>query len=446
MVNPRARARGFFFAGYAIAMGTPLPRGREVAFRALALLGAVAFALLAAEVAVRTFPRLLPGWYRAGFPVGGLEFFYPGVLARTPIDSVPLPYRPDRDRETVGKVPRDLEWMGLVAPGENPDHELYSGIRFRMDRNGFPNPSEMTRADLLLVGDSFAVAAGVLSPEGLQAGLARRLGLAVFNLGIPGIGPAREERLLMDVGLALEPRGVAWLFFGGNDVSDAAALAALKKKGVATYADLFPEHPRPASFLWDLAKRSLAGTERAKTRRPLPPFVFETADGRRWPLWFNPSNLRMLATDLESLRANAGWRTVREVFPRVAAELAERDVRLLVVYVPTKAQVYLPYVAEDAELAHAVASFGKRKPAAEPPAVLWRRVMENRDNVERLLDELCRAEGIRFLSLTPVLRELAQNGELGFLSADTHWNERGQRAAVEPLASWWTESTETAEE
>ena len=378
---------------------------------------------------------MLPGWYRAGFPAGGLELFYPGLLARTPIDAVPLPFRPDRVSELAGRVPRDLEWKGIVDPADNPDPAFYSGIRFRLDRHGFTNADEMARADLLLVGDSFAGAAGVLTPAGLQVGLQKRLGRSVFNLGIPSIGPAQEEWLLTQVGLPLEPQGVFWLFFGGNDLADTESLEALKKKGVDSYDELFAEFTWPRSFLFDLAKKSLIRPPAAKEKAHLPGFVFRTHEGKTWPLWFHPSYLRGLTRDPASVRESPGWTATRRIFMRVSRKLTKRRIRLLVVYVPSKAQVYLPYVAKDAELAFELANRGRR--VQGPPEAFWQRAMSNKDNLEELLGRFCRRRGLEFLSLTPVLRELAQNGQLGYLSADTHWNEHGQRAAIEPLASWW---------
>lgn len=418
-----------------------LTRRVEIAFRAIAVSGALTVGFVLAEILVRLFPVVLPDWYRAEFPVGGIELFHRGVLSRTPIEGVPLPYRLGRGSEMVGEVPRDLEWKGLVSPADNPDRDVYSDsdIRFRMDRNGFPNATEMTRADLLLVGDSFALAGGVLSPEGLQVGLARSLDLAVFNLGIPAVGPIREEWLLAEIGLSLEPRGVVWLFFGGNDISDTAALLARQDRGIRTYEDLFGEFSPPSSFLLDLGRKSLARQEtKAEPKSPLPGFSFETDEGERWPLWFHPAYLRALARDRKSWEASAGWRATAEVLSRVESELRRRDIRLLIVYVPSKAQVYLPFVEKNPGLAWETASFGNPGAMGGTPTDFWQRAMANREGPELLLSEFCDRKGIQFMSLTPILEELAKDGKLVFLSADTHWNEHGQRALIDPLVAWWT--------
>ena len=47
--------------------------------------------------------------------------------------------------------------------------------------------------------------------------------------------------------------------------------------------------------------------------------------------------------------------------------------------------------------------------------------------------DFCAAEGIRFVSATPALTELARGGEIGYLVTDTHWQAVGQSALVEPI-------------
>ena len=62
--------------------------------------------------------------------------------------------------------------------------------------------------------------------------------------------------------------------------------------------------------------------------------------------------------------------------------------------------------------------------------------LENRNNLEELLSTFCKAKGIEFISLKPQLEQLASQGKLGYLSADTHWNELGQATAIEPIKNW----------
>ena len=250
---------------------------------------------VAVELILRTFPQHLPFWYRSSFPLSGIELFHPGILERTPISGVPLPYDMSGRAVFTGPAPQDLQALGLVSSEANPDREKYPEVLFRKDENGLPNPTERSQADVLLVGDSFVLAAGVLFPPGFQAKVQDRTKLSVHNLGIPGIGPQREEFMLNTLGLQLRPRAVIWFFFGGNDIDEASRLEETQKKGVHNYAQLFPGFVYPKSYLVDLIKAIALKSSRAqfakKKMNALPPFLFNTTTQAK-PIWFSPLYLR----------------------------------------------------------------------------------------------------------------------------------------------------------
>ncbi len=404
-------------------------------FRLLAALLTSAACLLILEIFARSFPDTLPGWYRSTLPLAGIELFHRGVLAETPIEGVPLPYRFSRRDEFRGGPPHDLQDIGLLAAGDNPDLERYPTIHFRFDRWGLANREDLETADVVLVGDSFVRAMGALTPPGLQRRLQERTGFTVFNLGIPAIGPGRAAWLLEELGLARRPRAVIWFFFGGNDLADAAAVERHRAAGTRTHADLFDWPGLPRSLLLDLAVKAASRPEAPRApAEPLPGFVFATED-REQPVWFHPEYLRQLARGRERLEVDPGWAVTTRVLARAAADLEQRSIRLLVVYVPSKPEVYLPFVRPDPDLAFRVASIGAAAPASSA-GDFWRLAAKNRGTLESLLEDFCAARGVNFLSLTEPLSDLARGGRLGYLAADTHWNEIGQGAAVEPLAAW----------
>lgn len=413
-------------------------RGRGIGKTTVVAALSIIASLISVEIVLRGFPTLLPPWYRASFPAGGIEFFQPGILARTPIEGVPLPYRFGPPGEVIGPAPRDLETRGLVSPEENLDSRRYPRIRYRIDSKGFPNPAEMHRADVVLVGDSFTVATGLLEPPGLQTRLAETTGLEVFNLAVPSIGPQREAWLLETIGLGLEPRAVVWMFFGGNDLEEAERLDLQLEKGIKTYADLFPDFRWPRSFLIDFLTK-LSAQEPSSHDATLPGFVFAGEER----LWLSPNYLQALARNRAELASHRGWGATKKVLRRVARRSQSLEIRLLVVYVPTKEQVYLPHLAPDSELTARLLRFGGRQPPPDPPDVFWKNALAHRGVLERLLEEFCAARRIDFLSLTPELETLAAAGKLGYFAADSHWNEIGQATAVAPLAGWLAGETES---
>jgi hypothetical protein len=382
----------------------------------------------ALELAFHLWPGLLPRSYRERFPMHGVELFHPGILERTPIEGLPLPIVVG---EYSGPPPADLKAMGIAPPQEDADERAWPRVSIPVDSLGFPNPHDVERADVVLVGDSFAVAAGAVHPRGLQADLERVTGLTVFNLGVSAIGPVQEEWLLDEVGFAKEPRAVVWLLYAGNDVSGVLAPNAFKKQGKTTWAEAYADRRVPRFLTLDLVRTLL--TRKAAPREPLDGFRLRRADGTEQLLWFEPGELLQLSWTREAWEKGLAWRTTRDILERVRARCAERGARFLLVYLPTKAEVYLPYVEKDSALALETASSILTEPLAHDVKSFLAAALAHRGDLERVVEAWCAGAGVPFLSGTLFLEGLAQRGELGYLVTDTHWQARGQDALLAPL-------------
>jgi len=405
--------------------------------RLLTKLGLALLAALAAlELALHLVPALLPASYLARFPGNGTEFFHPDVFARTPVEGVLLPHRAGAFR---GPPPADLIELGLAPRSADADARAFPAVELPADALGFPNPRELARAELVLVGDSFGVAAGVRRPEGLQAALERRTGQSVFNLSLAGLGPVQERWLLETVGLARQPRAVVWLWFAGNDLTASYEPFLARRAGHATWAEAWPELRKPALVLPDLWLR-LRGGVGAPLREPLPPFRFARPDGGEQELWFHPDQLAQLGTSLAEWRAHPAWAPVQAELRAARDACAAHGAKLLLVYLPSASEVLLPLVARDAELAARTCAFLQPPHESAPePAALLERLLANRHAQAELLRDFCGAESIPFLSAVTALEAEAQRGEVGYLTTDTHWQSVGQAALLEPLLAFLRE-------
>lgn len=399
--------------------------------RLLAKLGlALLAALGATELALHLAPALLPNAYLARFPGNGTEFFQPDVFARTPVEGVLLPHRAGAYR---GPPPADLIELGIAPRTADADARAFPAVELPADALGFPNARALERVELVLVGDSFGVAAGVRQPEGLQAALERVTGQSVFNLSLAGLGPAQERWLLETVGLAKQPRAVLWFFFSGNDLTASYEPFLARRAGHATWAEAWPELRKPALLLPDLLRHIRSGAS-APRREPLPPFRFARPDGSVQELWFLPDQLAQLGTSLAEWRAHPAWAPVQGELRAAREACAAHGAKLLLVYLPSAPEVLLPLVERDAELAARTCAFLQplSTPASEP-GELFLRQLANRHAQEELLRDFCSVEGIPFLSAVPALEAQARRGELGYLTTDTHWQSVGQAALLEPL-------------
>ena len=392
------------------------------------LIVSVLAALVLTESTLHFAPALLPRSYLATFPANGCEFFHPKILAETPVEGVLLPHLAAAHD---GPPPADLVELG-IAPPVGDDAHRFPRVELPADALGFPNTSEREHVDLVLVGDSFGVAAGVRHPEGLQGALERASGLMVHNLSLAGLGPVQERWLVETRALALHPRAVLWLYFSGNDLTASYEPLLARRDGHTTWAEAWPERRKPLFVLPDLLWKALRSPA-VDPRPPLPGFLLSRADGSSSPLWFHPDYLRQLGWSRAEWEAHPVW-------PPVQAELrAARDaclaqgVRFLLVYLPSKPEVYLPFVERDPALARRTIEFlGNPAPELEPGA-LCDTLLAHRRAQEELVRDFCAREAIPFLSALPALEALAARGELGYLAADTHWNSLGQAALLEPL-------------
>ena len=414
----------------------PLSRARLACFWSLLLVIMVLATGLVSEFTLRIKPHLLPTWYLNGLPYQGKDLLHPGILQHIPVWGVPKPHFPATPQTTSGPVPADLQHMGLVNPGENPDPATYPAIVFEYDELGFPNHSAAKSADILLVGDSFTFAMGAKSPSGLQYHLGQATGKSIYNLGLPGLGPHQAAYLLETFGLPLEPDIVLWFFYGGNDTYDARQVIDLLDQGYRFHSDRSAEYP--FSLAQDFLEKYLK-PRRSSSASPgtaLPGFNLKKGNEIH-ELWFNPRQVRHSIRSARQWKDDTGLIASQAVIQDVAETLEERTTRFLLVYIPSKVEAYLPFVEKNPELLHAVGSFTQNKPMNMDPDTLWMSSQANLHSLEQVMEGFAMRKGIPFLSLTPYFHADARAPTPpGFLSADTHWNEHGQYLALEPLTRW----------
>ena len=413
-------------------MSGPRPRRRPPLRLRLLLLGfAFLLAIGGVEVGLRLAPRLLPAWYRERFPPHGIEFFHPGLLDRTPLQALPLPYGVE---PYDGPAPHDLIDLGF-APLTAASGDGTTTPRFMLpaDAEGLPNATPVPEADIALVGDSFTLFAAQQQPAGLQMALERDLQARIVNVGVSGIGPDQELWLLQNRALPCRPRLVLWLFFGGNDLIDAFWLQFHLAQGMRTFGDLMANKRVPTlrvpSLLWQLCTND---KERPKDG-PFPGFV--VANNPQQRLWFFPDSLRVMTLAPHELTANPGWLGATTAMRAARAATEAAGARFLLVYLPSKDHIYLPRVQPDPEQLQRTVAASNLQAIAVPAdgESLRAALLQNRLALEDAVMAFAAAEGMAAWSARPTLEAAADRGEITFYAADTHWNTTGQLAVAAAL-------------
>ena len=299
----------------------------------------------------------------------------------------------------------------LAAVAGRDDWREPHRIRFVTDEYGFrnePRGEDARPLDLVVLGDSFGVAAGTSQAETLDGVLARDYGLAVYNLSVSRENPRQQYANLLLEGKRLNTRAgalVLWLIFPGNDLDE------------PYHAELEDPRPRAPGLLASLAVgvgdfRSRSPVRALLSRGGAKQVIERTLpDGRR--VLFNETYARRKARTAEDVRRHPNFESLKRTLGAMERLAGERRLRVAVALVPSKEEVYS---------------------WALDGAPAWS-TSDEPSGFTEVLRELCGRHGFRFLDLKPALVEASRpayekSGATLWWSDDTHWNGEGQRVAA----------------
>jgi hypothetical protein len=118
------------------------------------------------------------------------------------------------------------------------------------------------------------------------------------------------------------------------------------------------------------------------------------------------------------------------------------DACVLMVYIPTKAHIYFPYVTS-LEDQTAVLDNARRVDLGEEGRIVQYEISTTHEVFISRLDSMsigignvAREMGLHFVDLTPPLKEAAARGEEAFYVYDTHFNQLGHDMAGEAVSEY----------
>ena len=443
----------------------PLPFPRA-AWARTALLGGLTTAitaglgLVALEVGLRTIGDRLPSWITA--PRRNLGEVHEDPRWR---ESSRYGARLAKGLDTFCEWQQgDIVRMGFLPPGL-VRHPTYR-FPFVTDADGFRNSeSESAATEVAALGDSFTD--GMTLPAELTwpARLQRLLGVSVRNYGTAGFGPGQELLVVKEHARARRSRRVVVAFFAGNDLLDAERFESFEQNGGPLPAFGLGWKFKPVIARFDrLYLTSLyegaSGLLRDRQRTPAegwtsrrlgdysgddptaPSTTRPTFDrglfavpvaGRVLRFAFLPPYLNSLKLSPRALRASRGWELTRRSYREMKRLVRAQGGDLVVLFIPSKDQVYLPLLEESfsrAELRRALRLCLGDQPF--PPGLEV--IMGNRLALNELMREFCTEEGLTFLDLTPELQSALRSGHNVYFPDDSHWNAAGHETAARALA------------
>lgn len=338
--------------------------------------------------------------YQTLFGSHGREWFDRSGYVRDP----ELGYRREAHYRERGSFVRGNIGEALCLPANPPEP-----FDLRYDHRGFRNDTDMDRADVVVIGDSYVEAPMLPGASLLTTELSHRLQTSVANLGISGYGPEQELVVLKRYALGLHPKTIVWVFFEGNDLYQLDP----EDQESAGSPDVWAAHDE---YWMRSLTRNLLLRSRTALRGcvPHPDYLrlrgtFQDAEGKETVLYFWERLAPLKPTD--RLRLDR----LRSILAEAYDVSRQRGIRLVVAFAPVKHRVH-----QGLENFEPLTEEMREWPLNDLP-----------NEVEAMLSAL--TPEIEFIDLTLPLREAAARGGLTYLPDDTHWTAEGQRVAGEAI-------------
>ena len=281
-------------------------------------------------------------------------------------------------------------------------------IDYRTDENGFRNPPQTQRADIVFIGDSYTEAATVAEEETFVRRLGQLTGLSVVNLGRGAYGPSQEQIVLRRYGLSYEPRVVVWQLFEGNDLADAEVFSKWKQNPSLPTKSLKDRY-----FANSLLNQWLTNTRTRKRAGPTATLRYPDGTEIRFKVrnGYNPDHASTMHLGMtETMSAiEAGHKLCQS-----------RGIQLVVVFVPTMVRVLAPYINFDR--------------VEDQTSYLPATVSKNKDFSGRVA-ELCTRIGCTFVDTFDAFRQAAANGNHNlYIPNDEHLDVGGHEVMAQVIA------------
>lgn len=380
----------------------------------LILLG-LAIAMGLVETLMRAFPNWVPPEVRVNPPARRVKAFIDETYDL---------------RQSDGDLYHYMR--GNIVPLSPDQDQVVAHIHMTTDANGFRNhPPEKATYDIVALGDSFTRASGVASPWPQK--LAEYTGSDVLNLGDVGFGPQDELKVLRQYGLKKQPQWVIMAYFEGNDLYDAASYEQANPFILFRFGRYILSRSVEA---WHERRSGSAGAAViANYRYP----ITTTINHKELEMVFFSSYISWLSLSREAIAASQNYRLVRETILQVKELSEAAEANFLLVYVPSKSHVYLPYL-NDPEITAQVFSDVPRLELDDAGFIQFTNetatpelTRQHMDDQARLLADFAVEHNIRYLDLTPTFQEEAGAGTELYYPFDTHWNQQGHDLAAKTI-------------
>jgi lysophospholipase L1-like esterase len=296
-----------------------------------------------------------------------------------------------------GRVVGNLVGLGIPDP-------VWRDVDIAYDHHGFRNDQDLTRADVVAIGDSFVEGAETVRARVVDAELSRRLGVPVVNFGQSGYGPQQELVVLERYAKPLSPKVVVWFFFGGNDLDDAESYDWRRSHLDELLTPPLGSRTFARNALAALARLTTPVRHQASATAVRHTFTYTRGDGQVETMYLDRE---------ESAVSPLQWDLVTATLGRAQDATRTIGADLLVVFIPRKLRVYR----------------GHLRAAPDSFAATW-----SMNDLPETLGRWCQERGIGFLDSTAALRAAVASGTSVYFPDDVHGNAVGHGVVAEAVS------------
>lgn len=402
------------------------------------------------EGAFRFLPDQIPDDVRRRLPYSG-EYLRRDVVFDKPIQ-IGRKFVPLQDAWIEGKPSEIVLFNGRERFLQLRETDIETvRVHFVTDENGFRNPPPLAPSyDIVVGGDSFTVGVEVQAPWPTL--LEQYTDLEVLSLAVPGAGPQAEAEAVKAYGLPKTPNVVIIAYFEGNDLRDTVLYERARNQLVSLREAYLSEASWDRSLVVLTWLRVLAADfvqgmglahESAAQNESVAIYPVEAMlNGKRLRLSFLDGYVSMLTAHRTDIKASQNYRLATASLLDVKHASERIGARFLLVYIPSKAHVYLPLMKHGVveqvtktipkvELSDGVLVFDSSTIGLSAQDFL----AHIHDQIQ-VLREFAADRDIEFIDLTPHFQAEAERGEELYFQFSTHWNNRGHQLAAEVLAQY----------
>ncbi len=342
-----------------------------------------------------------------------------------PNETMTLTWKPS-DGDVLVALP------GRVRPPA--DDAPYASFVLAWDADGFRKPAVPAEGyPVAVFGDSFTE--GFSVPVPYPDRLAEHLGVGVRNYGYRAYGPREVAQAASDFAAREPRRWVIWGFFAGNDLGDAMRPPRIDVSTPwAAWSAFWGRFAPPAPTVTP----RIGPDGQAQYDYPVPVIIggsyYELAFVPYYWYWQQtPDNAPFQASSNAAVVLQT-LESVRDASPQACHAL---------VFIPTKEQLYLPYVHRDVlpfllainERPHLTAGgaldYAAAPVSSQDAGAFFESLNSLRDAVRGWAEQV---GGWQFIDLTPAFAEAVGRGELLYYPYDTHRNQAGHDLAAQVIA------------